>query len=83
MNHAPVNMPLSIARCPSTRTAGCEKSESCAKALVDGTGRPVQDYSIETRDSAGACLHYLPADKFRTAATQAPKPAYEFVKGML
>lgn len=83
MTHAPVNLPLSMARCPSTRTAWCEKSASCARALVDGKGRPVQDYSIETRDSAGACLHYLPADKFRTAATQEKKPAYEFVKGLL
>ena len=82
MTHAPVNLPLSIARCPSTRTAGCEKSATCARALVDGKGRPVQDYSIETRDSAGACTHYLPAANFRGQAATA-HPAREFVKGLL
>ena len=83
MTPAPVNLPLPMARCPSTRTVGCEKAASCARALVAGAGRPVQDYSIEARDSFGACTHYLPAEKFRGQEASAARPAREFVKGLL
>ena len=68
MINIPVTLPLHIARCPSTRTVGCGKSGSCARALVDGQGRDVNDYSINGRGKTGDCLSYLDASLYRKAA---------------
>lgn len=82
MINAPVNIPLTMARCPDTRTEPCSKSGSCARALASAAGRAVQDYSIEMRDSVGACTYYLPAVNFRGQAVDT-KPSYEYVRGLL
>ena len=69
-----VNLPLSIARCPSTRQVYCSRADSCAHAVVPHSlDRPVQDYSIEVRTAQG-CTHHLPASIYR-GASPAPAPA--------
>lgn len=82
MSNAPVILPLAMARCPDTRTEPCERAGGCARALASSSGRQVQDYSIEPRDSHGACVHYLSAEQYR-AQVKTVKPAHEFVKGLI
>ena len=82
MIHLPVNLPLHIARCPSTRTVGCGKSGSCARALVDGKGREVNDYSINSRGKAGDCLSYLDASLYRKAADDPAKRVHDAPQGI-
>lgn len=77
---APINLPLTIARCPATRQVPCAKSADCARALVDGKGRNVQDYSIDARGADGACLSHMPAHKYRQAP--APGRAYLPTRGL-
>lgn len=83
MNHSPIKLPITVARCQSARTKDCGQAANCAKALVaHDKARPVQDYSIEPR-SMGVCEHYLPAEYFRSTADVAQRPAHEALKGML
>ena len=69
MTRHPVVLPISDARCPSTRMVPCSVANDCARALVDGVGRYVQDYSIEPRGPGNACPHYI------DAASHRPPPA--------
>ena len=78
----PISLPIIAARCPSTRTEPCSVADDCARALVDGKGRQVRDFSIEPRGIGGACLHHLPADKFRSAPAAAGPKVHEAVKGI-
>lgn len=83
MSNAPVTLPLAMARCPNTRTEPCGRASSCARALASAPGRQVQDYSIEQRDSHGACVHYLSAEQYRAQSKAAVKPPHDFVKGLI
>ena len=78
----PINLPISIARCPSTRTEPCSVADDCAHALVDGKGRQVQDYSIEPRGVGGACMHHLPAHHFRRSPAAPGPTVHEAVRGI-
>ena len=75
MRH-PVILPISVARCPSTRTVPCSVANDCARALVDGVGRYVQDYSIEARPG-GKCGYHLPANQHRPAPVPAGPKVHE------
>lgn len=77
MSRAPVSLPLNIARCPATRSRPCAQAETCARALVDGAGRDVNDYSVHTRSSTGACLSYMDAGQHRKAAAKAGPTVHE------
>lgn len=68
MTRAPVYLPQNVARCPSTRTQHCAQAGGCAKALVDGAGRAVEDYSTNARGPNGACLHFADAALCRKPA---------------
>ena len=68
MNRGPVILPLSIARCPATRTGPCSRDGTCARAFVDGKGRAVHDYSDDARAGDGSCMSYMAAGPRRQAA---------------
>ena len=56
----PAHISSAVARCPSTRTVHCERTSSCAHALADPKGRPVEDYSYKPRTD-GRCIFWLDA----------------------
>ena len=67
MTRHPIKLGPDVAHCPSTRTVACSLADQCARALVNWTNRPVQDYSIETRGPGGQCRYYLSAATYRIA----------------
>ena len=69
----PVILAPDVASCPSTRTVYCNRAGECARAVIDGTGRVTQDYSIETRDSSGACRFFVSAASNRPVPNNGPK----------
>lgn len=82
MTRNPVSLPLAVARCPSTRTEPCSVAGECARALAAAAGRMSQDFSIEARGPGGACMHHLPADKFRSAPAAPGPKVHEAVRGI-
>lgn len=77
MTHLPIALPLSVARCPASRTVHCSVANECARALVDGQGRFSQDFSIEPRGSGLGCTYHMPAHNYRTAAPIAGPAVHE------
>jgi hypothetical protein len=82
MTNAPVTLPLAIARCPATRTKSCAQSDTCARALVDGKGREVNDYSVNSRSANGACLSYMDAGQHRKAVDGPAHRVHEAPQGI-
>lgn len=73
MNKHPVILPPNVASCPSTRTDYCSRDGECARAVIDGTGRLTQDFSIEARGPNGACRYFISAASNRPAPATGPK----------
>lgn len=86
MTH-PVNLPLSVARCPDTRTEDCGQASGCAHALVAHLkGRPVQDFSIEAKvvvSGRAQCPRWMDASLFRRAPDAAVPVVHETPRGLL
>jgi hypothetical protein len=68
----PIPLATGAARCPSTRAKPCMQASSCARGLAPHEpGRPVMDFSVETRGPGGRCGWFT---SVQYADATAPQP---------
>ncbi len=71
MTRRPLPLAKGAARCPATRTAHCERADTCARGLAPHEpGRPVMDFSTEPRGPGGRCGWFAAVQYADQAAPQ-------------
>ena len=78
----PVIIPITVTRCPSTRTGDCWLANNCARALAPlESYRPSQDYTQEAGWGSAVCAYFLPAAAYRARPAPPSPTIHEAPRG--